>query len=651
MNLDNLDNPPLKGVNPYERVLDGEISILDVPKGAGDNGHGPTGAAEGDLARRSGKIKPVPITYLPGLVEIVKDNGAPAFLMADKGVYRQLEYEGRPGIPHTDFTKLFGEPLEAEEVLGSELDPPALIRELEEFVGQHTELPEELPPLILSLWTIQGYLQESFNVLPYLYLSGPYGSGKTRVLETLAAVAFRPLFTTVLTPAAIFRTAEAWKPTFLVDESRISGNDKADLQAILNNRYKRGVAVIRCKPKSFEIQAFNVFGPTAIAGDGKANLSIPRALVTRSLSGVMATTTQPLSRWVCPEDGRPLRVKLTALRLAYYGASLPEAPRLANGRLDELVSSLHSLLLLLDPSRDQEFREAVAGQIHRYTADERDCMEAELAEALAGLEPDAEGRISVAEVVEALGWNPEDRSNTTRAGNLLRRAVGLEPVRFRREGKQYSGYIWKAERVTRFITRYYPEKGCTVAQTGAFSQVNDGVQPLCNLDFQGCTEEEVAQSECATSEGVQPLVFKVAHENTPSEQGKYEGCATVQPKTPILNITPPTNPQPQLEDSGEDSGVVVLVEKPHRIELRPRCKTLVAELAGGIYPWEYLFGDPVLAAIPLQEALYEGGWRLVVVSGDRCWMTPHEALGEAETRPHGTLVPEHLWQELGRVAS
>lgn len=658
MNFGNLDNVPLEGRNLYniddatfKRVLDGEISVSDVLEGAGDNGHGPTKAAEGDFPRRSGRVKPEPITYLPGLVEIVKDNGAPAFLMTDRGVYHQLEYEGRPGIPHADFTKLFGEPLEAGEVLGCQLDPPALIRELEEFVGQHTELPEELPPLILSLWTIQGYLQESFNVLPYLYLSGPYGSGKTRVLETLAAVAFRPLFTTVLTPAAIFRTAEAWKPTFLVDESHIGGNDGVDLQAVLNNRYKRGVATIRCKPKSFETQTFNVFGPTAIAGP-----SITRALATRSLSGVMAKTTKPLPRRVHAGWARALRVKLVALRLAFYGASLPEAPRLADGRLDELVSSLHSLLLLLDPSRDQEFREAAAGQIHRHTADERDCMEAELAEALAGLEPDAEGRISVAEVVEALGWNPEDRSNTIRAGNLLRRAVGLEPVRFRREGKQYSGYIWEAERVTRFITRYYPEKDCTIAQKGAFSQVNGGVQSLCNLDFQDCTEGEVAQGECAISGGVQSLVFKIAHENTPSEQGKYEGCAIVQSTSGIKTPTPESSredPSPPGGDepAEEDPDVVVLVEKPHRIELRPRCKTLVAELAGGIYPWEYLFSDPVLAATPLQEALYEGGWRLVVVSGDRCWTTPHEALGEAEIRPHGTLVPEHLWQELGRVAS
>jgi len=47
MNFDNIDDATFK------RVLDGEISVSDVLEGAGDNGHGHTGAVEGDLVRLS----------------------------------------------------------------------------------------------------------------------------------------------------------------------------------------------------------------------------------------------------------------------------------------------------------------------------------------------------------------------------------------------------------------------------------------------------------------------------------------------------------------------------------------------------------------------------------------------------------------------
>ncbi len=132
-----------------------------------------------------------------------------------------------------------------------------------------------------------------------------------------------------------------------------------------------------------------------------------------------------------------LKTKLVALRLAHYGARLPEAPRLASGRLDELVSSLHSVLLHTDRARDREFREAVAEQIERHTADEGDCLEAELAEALSVISPDEGGRVAVPDVVEALGWDPGERRDAIKAGGLLKHALGLRPGgRLVRDGKK-----------------------------------------------------------------------------------------------------------------------------------------------------------------------------------------------------------------------
>jgi hypothetical protein len=397
-------------------------------------------------ARRGKSPKATPqIAMAPDLIEIVKDGRDLAFLLAGGKIAHQIE----GGIPHPDYEKIFGPAIPVGDILSQDGDGVRLLRNLEVFFQKYVELPPELPPLIVALHVIQSFLQEKMSVLPYLYVSGPYGSGKTRLLEVIASLSFRPLFTTSLTPAAIYRTVEMWRPTLLVDEFGTSKEILGETLPILNSRYKRGLTVIRCRPKTFETETFDVFGPTVIAGP-----KIQASLAHRSLSGVMAKATRALPRYIDQKEARALRCRLLALRLKTYQAPLPEAPRLADGRLDELVSAYHSVLLLVDPTRDQEFRDAIAGQTRRHQAEEQDSVEADLAEALSTLEPDGECFITVTEVVEALGWNTEDHGALIRVGGLLGRSLGLERARPWREGKRVTAYLWDEKRIQRFIDRY-----------------------------------------------------------------------------------------------------------------------------------------------------------------------------------------------------
>lgn len=617
---------------------------ITKPNSGDDNG------AQGTVKRRddSRKSKTVPTGYLPDLVDIVSLSGRLAFLLKDGNTEESVEEGDRILVPSRDYEKLFGPALESEEVLTTRVDPARLLREIQGFIEEHVELPPELPSLVLALHIMQSYLWHKMEVLPYLFFSGPYGSGKSRVLEVVAALAFRGLHTAGLTPAALYRTCEAWAPTLLIDEfDRRAAND--DLTVILNARYRRGLAVVRCRPKTFNTETFQVFGPTAIAG-----FNIPRGLVTRSLMAVMAKNTRPLPRRVDKNTARRLRAKLLAFRMHHFDAALPEAPPLTSGRLDELVSSLYAVLLLVDSEREAEFREAISPQVRRHQADENVGVEAELAEALADLQPDEEGRIAVVDIVEKLGWNPEDRKDVTRAGNLLSRSIGLEPVRYRRGSRQVRGYLWDEAKIKKFIRRYKylsPQEGVTVAQNDLFSHLNGGVTPLCQPDFGDGTEPPKVAQGCATFEGVPPMKKKVAQRKTSSEQEKRNGCATVPPVTPTLDkkVTPSlqdaSNPQGKVE-SFVDDGPEVLVKKPHRVELRPTCKTLVCELAGNILPWRYVFSDRTLKEVRDKVAL-PGDMRIIMVSGDDCWEAPYSALDEADIGPTGTIIPEAFWSKLG----
>jgi hypothetical protein len=481
------------------------------------------------------EARPIPAAMFPGLVEIVNKDGHTAFLLLDRECVTQYGYNGQLLMPHPDYVKLFGAPIKADSVLSWRVDAAALLEDVEAFINAHTELPEELPALLVAVHIFQSYLQEKMEVLPYLYLSGPYGSGKSRVLETIAALAYRSLFTAGLTPAAIYRTCEMWSPTLLIDEFG-AGKGAEDLTAVLNARYRRGLAVVRCRPKSFETETFSVFGPSVIAGP-----AISRSLSTRALSAVMAKSTRLLPRRIDQTMARKIRARLLAFRLEYYNAPVPEAPALADGRLDELISALHSILLMVDPTRDGEFRNAIAGQARRHHADESATLDAELAEVLYSLDPDTDGRVAVLDVVNALGWDPEDRRSSTMAANLLRRNVGLErcPQRIQRGEKKLSAYIWDEDKVARFARRYayMPDIGCQVVQNGLFQQVDGPGQPFGQPGFGGCPEAEVVQTdERTTSENGQPNDFEVVQENTPLEQEKRDTGQPGQPGQPIPDI-------------------------------------------------------------------------------------------------------------------
>ncbi|MFW6113894.1 MAG: hypothetical protein ACOC78_03115 [Actinomycetota bacterium] len=492
------------------------------------------GVDPGGDGKKAKDEKPLPLAYFPGLVEIVDNGGSPAFLLADGEIHHQIELEGRYAIPHPDYGKLFGSPLPARGIVNRDVSPPVLLQEIEAFIAEHLELPGELPPLVGALWNMQTYMQETLDVLPYIYFSGPYGSGKSRALETTAAISWRAIHTAGLTSAAIYRTVETWQPTLLVDEFFASRQGSEDLQTVLNARYRRGLAVIRCRPKSFETDTFKVFGPTCIAGR-----TINRSLATRSLTATMAKADGPIPRRIHHEWAREIRAQLLAMRLSFYGASLPEAPSLADGRLDELISSLHSVLLLVDPSRDGEFRETVAGQIRRHVADENDSTEAELAEALATITPDSEGKVAVMDIVGALGWDTTDKASATRAGNLIKRAVGLEPCgRVWRDGKKVRGYAWDHEKVQRFVRRYSytPGLGGQVVPDTLFSQVDSGDHLATHLCFQGGPVDKVVQGgDRPTSMTDPPTGSEVVQENTTSEQEKRGDRPTYPPGPPYLD--------------------------------------------------------------------------------------------------------------------
>jgi hypothetical protein len=133
-----------------------------------------------------------------------------------------------------------------------------------EFLNMHPAIPT------LALWTMLTYAYPAWDAVPYLYVSGPAGSGKTRVFELLSRLVFRPISSSNLSASALFRTLHDRGGTLLLDEAeRLTDGspEVAELRSILLAGYKKGGKATRLESTgdSFTMVEFEVFGPKAIA--------------------------------------------------------------------------------------------------------------------------------------------------------------------------------------------------------------------------------------------------------------------------------------------------------------------------------------------------------------------------------------------------
>jgi putative DNA primase/helicase len=89
------------------------------------------------------------------------------------------------------------------------------------------------------------------------------------LLFLLGRLSYRPLTASNISPAALFRSIDAWKPTLLVDEADAFMRDNEELRGLLNCGHTRDSAyIIRTVGETFTPTRFNVWGAKALAGIG-----------------------------------------------------------------------------------------------------------------------------------------------------------------------------------------------------------------------------------------------------------------------------------------------------------------------------------------------------------------------------------------------
>lgn len=139
--------------------------------------------------------------------------------------------------------------------------------------------------LTLAAWVMMTYAYPALSAVPYLYLSGPPNSGKTRTMELLSRMVFRPTMTANLTGAALYRTRDMYGGVLLYDEAermQAGGADVASLRSILLAGYKRDAVTTRIDSQGDKQvpKPYSCYGPVVLG----AIQAMPAALASRCIT-------------------------------------------------------------------------------------------------------------------------------------------------------------------------------------------------------------------------------------------------------------------------------------------------------------------------------------------------------------------------------
>ncbi len=141
-----------------------------------------------------------------------------------------------------------------------------------------------LPPhgdTVLALWIVFTHLIDAAEVAPILAAVSPEKRcGKTTLVDLLSRLVRRPMPASNISPAALFRSVEAWRPTLLIDEADTFVRENEELRGIVNSGHTRPTAfVVRTVGDEHEPKAFSTWSAKAIALIGR----LPDTLDDRSI--------------------------------------------------------------------------------------------------------------------------------------------------------------------------------------------------------------------------------------------------------------------------------------------------------------------------------------------------------------------------------
>lgn len=392
---------------------------------------------------------------------VLTSDGEHSFIVALDGSVRKLtryRSDKVTYIPTRD--PLIGQVVHFAATAQPYASQAALFQEIKAFTHRYLELPNNYED-IATLYVLLTWVYEFAPSIPYLRVIGDWGSGKTRFLQVVGSICFRPIFASgATTPSPIFRILDRFRGTLVLDEADFKDSSAwVEIVKILNNGYRPGFPVLRAEKEDgrWHPRGFQVFGPKLIATRSTFK---DEALESRCLTAeMMPLTREDIPRILPPSfaaEVERLRSQLLTFRLTNliklqgrtFGNELLE-PNL-QPRLQEILIPLKALV-----DGDEPMIETLRAFIHQ----QQDVLFSRRREKPAGrvlaamIELQAEAVPLTAEnIAQRVGEIDNEVDINARKVGWLTRKLGFKKERSPGSGKRAA--CWDEDRVARLASQY-----------------------------------------------------------------------------------------------------------------------------------------------------------------------------------------------------
>ncbi|MGA7562293.1 MAG: DUF3854 domain-containing protein [Desulfobaccales bacterium] len=396
---------------------------------------------------------------LPGLVDLVEHEGAPAFLLlteAGLGIAAEWEHEGAlyAPPPREQIPWLLSRGEEVLKWYTRKESPSVLYDDLLAYHKGISDLPAQGHYHLLTAWDFHTYMLEPCQYSPEICFFAVPERGKSRTGKGMIYVARRGVHVESLRDAYLVRLANNFQATIFFDVMSLwKKAEKAGSEDIILGRYERGVKVPRVLyPERGAYQDtvyYEIFGPTIIA----TNVAVHNILDTRAVQINMPQTDRRFEQDVTPEAALVLKERLTAFRAHHLGKPLPECYKPASGRLGDILKPLLQVIRLVKPDGEGVFMDFVRNLARDRLIDKGDSLEAQILLVLDSLRGQvSRGILPVKTITDAFNEGKPEGARVTyqRMGRKLN-SLGFE------KGKADDGasaILWDDEKFMRIFSAY-----------------------------------------------------------------------------------------------------------------------------------------------------------------------------------------------------
>lgn len=185
----------------------------------------------------------------------------------------ELPYEVNEAVLELNeccLTQYWVEKFSENEIPDEELDPGVLIRKIESYLKRFYYTNDSNVYKIVALYIYSTYFYELFAQIPYLFLNGSKGSGKSILDECIKLLSFNCKMAVDITEAALFRVLSVEGGVLILDEmENLSSKNRtldSSMAAILKGGYARSGGVYRVNTeKGGIVEKHTIYGPKVIS--------------------------------------------------------------------------------------------------------------------------------------------------------------------------------------------------------------------------------------------------------------------------------------------------------------------------------------------------------------------------------------------------